>query len=322
MAYLDKVRINNTDYQLVGTGEILPVGTELDIDKNATIPAGWQEIEYDTGWVNVPLDTTKCKEVSYTSGSNKDTKFTPQIRRIANIVYLRGRIEILKTDISSGSAIPLVTSAFDDKFLTNECEVNIKSVLNDSGETIYNVYVGAKTRTDTNKGKMCIYCETAGWSSVPTKIRVQLDTSWAVDELTTKRIKKVSETQVPSIGEIYDDQERVIGTWFGKPLYRKVIELTVQEYEALDINTENRKLYPLNFDIDNCVRGDTITTYQDSNNKPLTKVYPMHTISTNSYESGIHNIWDNNIVFYVGSSITSNLLNNIYLILEYTKTTD
>lgn len=24
-------------------------------------------------------------------------------------------------------------------------------------------------------------------------------------------------------GEIYDDQERVIGTWFGKPLYRKLI---------------------------------------------------------------------------------------------------
>jgi len=175
-----------------GGGSDLPIGTELDIDKNATIPSGWQEIEYDTGWVNISLDTTKCKEVSYTSGNNKDTKFTPQIRRIGNVVYLRGRIEIQKSDMSTTTAIPLVTSAFNNKFLTTECETNIKSVISDTGETVYNVYIGSRVRTDTNAGKMCIYFETSGWSSVPPKIRVQLDMSWAVDDLTTKRIKRIS----------------------------------------------------------------------------------------------------------------------------------
>lgn len=28
---------------------------------------------------------------------------------------------------------------------------------------------------------------------------------------------------IGNIQEIYDDEERVVGTWFGKPLYRKVI---------------------------------------------------------------------------------------------------
>ena len=187
------IRNGVTVLGITGTfeGNDLPVGTELDIDKNEATPTGWQVIEYDTGWVNVPLDTTKCKEVSYTSGNNKDTKFTPQIRRIGNVVYLRGRIEIQKSDMSAATTIPLVTSAFDNKFLTTKCETNIKSVISGTGETIYNVYIGSRVRTDTNAGKMCIYFETSGWSSVPTKIRVQLDMSWAVDDLTTKRIKKV-----------------------------------------------------------------------------------------------------------------------------------
>ena len=187
------IRNGVTVLGITGTfeGNDLPVGTELDIDKNEATPTGWQVIEYDTGWVNVPLDTTKCKEVSYTSGNNKDTKFTPQIRRIGNVVYLRGRIEIQKSDMSSATTIPLVTSAFDNKFLTTECETNIKSVISGTGETIYNVYIGSRVRADTNGGKMCIYFETSGWSSVPAKIRVQLDMSWAVDDLTTKRIKKV-----------------------------------------------------------------------------------------------------------------------------------
>lgn len=46
MSILSKVRVNGVDYDLMGLGgDVLPVGTEVDIDSTATIPAGWEEID-------------------------------------------------------------------------------------------------------------------------------------------------------------------------------------------------------------------------------------------------------------------------------------
>jgi len=44
MAKIDKITVDNTEYDIV-SGDNLPVGTEVDIDDNATIPTGWEEID-------------------------------------------------------------------------------------------------------------------------------------------------------------------------------------------------------------------------------------------------------------------------------------
>ena len=44
MPKIDKITVDNTTYDIV-SGDNLPVGTEVDIDDNATIPTGWQEVD-------------------------------------------------------------------------------------------------------------------------------------------------------------------------------------------------------------------------------------------------------------------------------------
>ena len=50
MPNIDKVRVNNVDYNISGTGssggETLPVGTEVDFDGQASdIPVGWEQVD-------------------------------------------------------------------------------------------------------------------------------------------------------------------------------------------------------------------------------------------------------------------------------------
>lgn len=49
-------------------------------------------------------------------------------------------------------------------------------------------------------------------------------------------INEVKESGGGSSQEVYDDTERVIGTWFGKPLYEKVITYNNHIYNNTDIN--------------------------------------------------------------------------------------
>ena len=55
MPKIDKITVDNTTYDIV-SGDNLPVGTEVDIDDNATIPTGWEEID-DAGDVYSTTET-------------------------------------------------------------------------------------------------------------------------------------------------------------------------------------------------------------------------------------------------------------------------
>lgn len=68
MPYLDKIRINGVDYDLME----------------------------DTGWVDMTVNTTNARLVS------ENTK--PQVRRIGKVMYFRGQINT----ISTGIELPLV----------------------------------------------------------------------------------------------------------------------------------------------------------------------------------------------------------------------
>lgn len=236
MLYIDKISVENEEYQLVGSGEVLPVGTELDIDKDAEIPLGWEEIEYDTGWVNLTL----ASNVTVREPSPSED-YTPAIRRIGNVVSIRGEINITQLPLEASSEIFInIPSGFIPALHNIKCfNTDIYSTLNNTSTIYY-------------------------WKSNQYTTTISASGMWVLDELTTKRIKKVSETQVPSIGEVYDDQERVIGTWFGKPLYRKVLSMTVAEIKELTKDSSNRYKVPVqDLNIDLLTSVKTVCIYDD-----------------------------------------------------------
>lgn len=167
-------------------GTELGVGTELDLATSGTTPSGWQEIEYDTGWVNLTIDTTKCS-IASSSGGNRYTKFTPQIRRIGNMVHLRGKLVVQKSNITADTVIPL-TSTILSKFLPDDTEVYIP--VYSMNATYVDVTITSPTRDDSDASKLCIYAPSATFSSIPSSFQVGLTVSWMVDDLTTKRIQK------------------------------------------------------------------------------------------------------------------------------------
>ena len=126
-----------------------------------------------------------------------------------------------------------------------------------------------------------------------------------------------------SSSNTYSTTETQIGTYLGKPLYRKVIQITAEEYNALDISSGRHKLPIETLSVDRLLRADLNTNYNDGT-KVSKKSYPSHSVGSNSgsYDIGINGIEDDNLAIVVGSSILNGLVGTIDIILEYTKTTD
>lgn len=114
-------------------------------------------------------------------------------------------------------------------------------------------------------------------------------------------------------GEIYDGQERVIGTWFGKPLYRKTI--------AININESGEKIFAHNIANVKIIMPDLSSSYiiHTGQSFPLTAIYTNAGIDEiNDYSINLN--WVNSQNFNL--TIGSGRLGNGYITLKYTKTTD
>lgn len=171
------------------TNDTFAIGTELDIDINETVPTGWQVIEYDTGWVNLPIDTSKCS-IAPSTGVNVNTDFTPQLRRIGNIVCIRGKLLVNKSSIQSGTMNSL-SSIIDSKFIPAEQETQF--TLHDYGGDYGTLFITSQSRQRADsKGSRLGFYPNSGWTTLPSQFEIKLTATWDVDDLTTKRIKKIS----------------------------------------------------------------------------------------------------------------------------------
>lgn len=124
-----------------------------------------------------------------------------------------------------------------------------------------------------------------------------------------EKILKISGSSQKEPEEIYSLEETKIGTWVdGKPLYRKVIELT---------NTSRN--FSISTTIDNLenVIGLKGLLYQGTARYPLP--YLSVTDSNYNVEMGI-DINSNVFYFKLGTAIILN--QTILIIIEYTKTTE
>lgn len=110
-------------------------------------------------------------------------------------------------------------------------------------------------------------------------------------------------------GEVYDDQERVIGTWFGKPLYRKVVAFTSKSSNGWNDITVPR--------IEEVVRAYGKIKRNDSTNPIAYIAFPT---GLASYDYVMIQFGIGYVAFDIHCSY---LLNSPGLIVyEYTKTTD
>lgn len=112
-------------------------------------------------------------------------------------------------------------------------------------------------------------------------------------------------------GEIYSDKETLVGTWMGKPMYRKVFKGTTNS----SAGTNTTIGYMGEYDVPQKIYGTLIST--PSYNR-LT--IPYISISTSNEITHIRTLFSNtekSIV--VNSSLTDK---EVYIIVEYTKTND
>ena len=110
--------------------------------------------------------------------------------------------------------------------------------------------------------------------------------------------------------EEYSTSEQRIGTWLGKPLYRKVIQTTIPtsgNQQKVSVETNIETMLPL--------RGFAFQS-AGTNRVNLTLPYTSGSTAINAY----YNIIDKNII--IQNSITWMENQPCYIILEYTKTTD
>lgn len=122
--------------------------------------------------------------------------------------------------------------------------------------------------------------------------------------------------EVEDENNIYDGEERVIGTWFGKPLYSKTIFF------------QNVQLGSVNHNIPNIEKIwiDLSKTYWISQDETFTAPFFYTGINTgneqqmvNNYMSLARAVTKTEIQFNMGNIP---VFNNIYITLNYTKTTD
>lgn len=109
-------------------------------------------------------------------------------------------------------------------------------------------------------------------------------------------------------GEVYDNQERVIGTWFGKPLYRKIFSVVFPGSDSLWAPLASA---PPNIDILAKIYG--VAYGKNGYTAPLPQSLQGYNITIVLYEKTEIQLTNSNPSFYGASA---------YIVIEYTKTTD
>lgn len=111
----------------------------------------------------------------------------------------------------------------------------------------------------------------------------------------------------------YSEDEQVIGTYLGKPLYRKVIEYTAQpstgdnEFNHGILNIDRIRIVTANVE-----RADGVTN-----------IAPRYTPGEDFWQFYFNDITKTKIGFNIGRNLRSNAFwNKAVFTIEYTKTTD
>lgn len=142
----------------------------------------------------------------------------------------------------------------------------------------------------------------------------------ALEKATTNEASITSVSSDLSNLKTYVSEETVIGTFNGKPLYRKTIikNHTSGLTDEVDIDTTNDGNY---YDY-MCISDKSIIKLTTS---PVIKFQPINFISgssTSSYYVRANIQYSNKWYLYLTASELASIVGTIYLVVEYTKTND
>lgn len=110
-------------------------------------------------------------------------------------------------------------------------------------------------------------------------------------------------------GVVYSLEERVIGTWLGKPIYRKVI----------NVGTVSTAIYDVYHGIDNL---ETAVNYWARCNRPNTIIQNKIPATYTGWEIWLYDFTTEKIRLRLSDNQLNSGVQNLQVILEYTKTTD
>lgn len=201
-------------------GDNLPVGTIVDYDGD-TVPDGYEEVDsmdINNGvvlWENPDTTVEFIAQTINLSSSNYDYVEISFARRIIDDVGNKIRIEKAEKNTSGHT---------ESEYLTTGSSVNIASRLfSISDNTI----------------------------SFENNLLQQTGSSRAINNNYNVPIKVIGYKNKISIAleqeSVYSTEEVIVGKWFGKPLYRKVLNITLPE-EALNSDYECADLSSVNID--------------------------------------------------------------------------
>lgn len=123
---------------------------------------------------------------------------------------------------------------------------------------------------------------------------------------------------VAPVLEVYDDEERIIGTWFGKPLYRKVFPTTLPDCSG-DGTSATRRIELEGLNIEDCPRTEV---YVNANGYSTTTPYfsgdnPQRFVRC--YVARVNGVASHANILNANTGYNGQ---TAYLILEYTKVGD
>lgn len=290
--------INGTSYEgeLRGTGGSIDVGLlDVSSDISATV---WLVDSRDYGtqielpitildWVQPSAIINIQRENNYYTTTNINVDASYSSLDGLNTISIKVRYK-KTTDGSYGAYTTLTDGVTSQLSLDNQYAWNVQVLLEDAiGSTTYNLFV--------DRGLPIIFFD-------------RLKQSVGVECFPTSM--NSLEVNGADVGNKYTTTEMVIGSWLGKPLYRKVLQLT--ELPGGQTPSVTLAHGISNFEMAVTLRGFYI-------NGSTTLLLPY--ISDNYIGSQIMiGADDTDIVLMGGQNYQSTV--NGYVIIEYTKTTD
>ena len=268
---------------VVKVGDTLPIGTEVDYD-GQTAPAGWQEVS-ETNLGDVVVDSIRTKNLF-----DKNRLWNAWINTQGNLVESASNRASDYIDIHGMSHITISGST----------TITVVDAFYDSSKTFVS-YVEVSTETATLQVPNNAY-----YIRVTVK-PAALDT-YQIEEGSTATPYKPH--QELNNQEVYSTGETKIGTFLGKPLYRKVIN-------AGTPSISSGGTISIAHNISNIGILKSVEATLVANN--YTNQYPIPYIS-GSRNTSISNVTTTNVIIQSTSESWSG--HTLYIILEYTKTTD
>ena len=280
---------------VVKVGDTLPIGTEVDYD-GQSVPAGWQEVD-ETNLGDVIVDSIRSKNIFnpyIQSGTYSGTTYT--VASDGKITQSAGDGALWTDTTAKSFLLPAGTYTFS---IYGKGSSNTFQVYNyNTSSSIYESTGSTFTYTFDETTRLGIKTYGGGH---PQNYYIQ------IEEGTTAT--NFSQYQNLNGEENYSKTEQVIGTWVdGKPLYRTVIN-------AGTVTTSNTTIGNIpNIDKLVSIKG---SAYSSQFNQKY-GIPNVHSDMAAYYINLL--IVGDGVVIRFGSGL--NQLDNVFAIVEYTKSTD